>query len=316
MNEFFAALMGLFAFIPGLGPASEPVYSGYLEADYVYAAPVGGGQIASLPVSEGQVVKSGDVLAVLASAQQEAVLRGAQARVEAADATWRNLVTGSRAQELEVTRAALAKAKADLALAQSNFDRSRNLFERGVISQAQVDQDRSGLASAQAQVNQIEAQLQVAELPARDAQQVAAEASLKAAQADADKARADLADRTLAAPIDGRIERLFFSQGETIGAGAPLLSLLPEGKLKARFFINEADRSGFGLGDVVEVACDGCAEGLRATLTFLASDPQTTPPIIYSRDERSRLVFMAEAQLEEPGKLLPGQPVTVRRVKK
>jgi len=316
MHELFAFFTGLLSFIPGFGAPAEPIYTGYLEADYVYAAPATSGQIASLPVREGQAVRAGDTLAVLSSAQQEAALRGAEARVAAADATWRNLVTGGRAQEIEVTRAALNKAKADLTLAQSNFDRSQSLFERGVIAAAQVDQDRSSLASAQAQVNQMEAQLQVAELPARDAQQVAAEANLNAARADADKARADLADRTLTAPVDGRIERLYFSQGEMLAAGTPLLSLLPEGKLKAKFYINEADRSAFALGDRVEVSCDGCAARLMATLTFLASDPQTTPPIIYSRDERSRLVFLAEAQLDAPGNLLPGQPIAVRRIEK
>jgi len=315
MNEFFAFLLGLLSFIPGLGAPAEPVYSGYLEADYVYVAPVSGGQIVSLPVSEAQTVKAGDVLAVLASDQQQALLRSAEAQVSAADATWRNLITGSRAQELDVTRASLEKAQADLALAQANFDRSRSLFERGVIAQAQVDQDRTSLDSAQAAVNQMQAQLQVAKLPARDDQQVAAEANLKAAQANADKARADLADRTVKAPVDGRIERLFFSQGETAPTGTPLLSLLPPGKLKARFYIGEADRALFALGDEVEVSCDGCPAGLRGSVTFLASDPQTTPPIIYSRDERSRLVFLAEAQMAEPGNLLPGQPVSVRRIK-
>lgn len=316
MNGFLAFLMGLLAFIPGLGPPAEPVYTGYLEADFVYVAPVSAGQIASLPVEEGQTVKAGEILAVLTTTQQEAALRAAEARVEAANATWRNLVTGERAQEIAVAQAALNQAKAGLALAQANADRSQALYDHGVVSKAQLDQDQSSLATAKAQVNQMQAALQVAELPARTAQQVAAEASYNAAQADADTARADLADRTLTAPVDGRIERLYFRQGETIATGTPLLSLLPPNKLKAKFYINEVDRSAFAIGDSVVVACDGCVENLKATVTFLASSPQTTPPIIYSRDERSRLVFRAEAQLAEPGNLLPGQPVTVRRIAK
>lgn len=314
MNGFLAFLMGLLAFIPGLGAPAEPTYTGYLEADFVYVAPVSAGQIASLPVDEGQTVKAGEILAVLTTAQQESALRAAEARVEAANATWRNLVTGERAQEIAVAQASLNQAKAGLALAQSNADRSKALFDKGVVSKAQLDQDQSSLATAKALVNQMQAALQVAELPARTAQQVAAEASFNAAQADADTARADLADRTLTAPVDGRIERLYFRQGETIATGTPLLSLLPPNKLKAKFYVNEVDRSSFAIGDSVVVACDGCAENLKAKVTFLASTPQTTPPIIYSRDERSRLVFRAEAQLIEPGNLLPGQPVTVRRV--
>jgi HlyD family secretion protein len=318
MNEIMAFLTALLALvIPGFGAPAEPVYSGYLDADYVYAAAVSPGTIAEVRVAEGQQVKAGDVLFVLDSAQQQALLASAEARVRAADANWRNLVTGSREEEIKVISASLDKAQADLKLAQTNFERSQKLHETGVIPVARVDADRNTLASAEAQVEQLQAQLAVAELPARDAQQVAAEADYRAAQAEADKARADLADRTIRAGADGRIERLYFSAGEMAPAGTPLASILPAGKLKAKFYVGEADRAGFAIGDQVTVSCDGCAAGgLAAHVSFLASDPQTTPPIIYSREERSRLVFLAEATLDAPGSLLPGQPVSVRKAEK
>jgi HlyD family secretion protein len=214
---------------------------------------------------------------------------------------------------VQVIRASLGKAEADLHLAETTLARSEKLAAQGLTPEAKVEQDRATLASAEAQVAQLQAQLAVAELPARDPLQLQAEANLLAAQADADKARSDLADRTVTAPVAGRVERLFFSQGEMAAAGTPVLSLLPARALKVRFYLAEADRPQFALGDSVAVSCDGCPEGVTATLSRFASAPQFTPPIIYSRDERSRLTFLAEATLDPDGFLMPGQPVSVAR---
>jgi HlyD family secretion protein len=212
-----------------------------------------------------------------------------------------------------VVRASLDKAEADLALARTQSERSDKLLAEDLVPQAKADQDRGTLRSAEAQVAQLEAQLRVAELPARDPQRVAAEATLVAAEADADRAREDLADRTVLAPASGRVERLYFSDGELAPVGTPVVALLPEAALKIKFYVSEADRPGFALGDVLEVSCDGCGEGLTATVSFFASDPQFTPPVIYSRDERERLTFLAEAVLKPGATLHPGQPVTVSK---
>jgi HlyD family secretion protein len=107
------------------------------------------------------------------------------------------------------------------------------------------------------------------------------------------------------------VERVYFFPGEMAAAGTPVVALLPPRALKVRFFVSEADRPRFVLGDSVAVSCDGCPEGLTASLSFFAAEPQFTPPVIYSREERSRLSFLAEAILDEGAVLPPGQPVTV-----
>lgn len=316
MDQFLSWLAALIAIvIPGFGAAPDQSWNGYVEADYVYVAAAAPGVIETIAVREGQTVEQGDLLFVLQQSQQLALLRAAEARVAVAAANAQNLTTGSRTEEVEVIRATLGKAQADLHLAQTTLARSEKLAEQGLTPEAKVEQDRATLASAKAQVEQLQAQLAVAELPARNPVQVAAEASLLAAQADADKARSDLADRTVVAPVAGRIERLYFGPGEMATAGVPIAALLPADALKVKFYIAEADRPVFSLGDVVSVSCDGCGEGLTATLSYFASDPQYTPPIIYSRDERMRLSFLAEATLDEAGGLRPGQPVTIRQPK-
>ena len=315
MSGFFAWVLGLLSFIPGLGHPGPVSWNGYVEDDYVYAAAASAGTIQSIAVKEGQLVHKGDVLFVLEASQQQAQYEAAKARADAAQATLENLQTGSRQEEIDVTEAQLMKAKADLNLAQQNLARTQDLFDRGLTPVATLDQSKGTAQAAQAAVDQLQAQLKVQQLPARDAQQIGAEASLAAAKADAASAKAALDNRKVIAPEDGRVERLFYKAGEVAGTGAPVLSLSGAEAMKVLFYVNEGDRQQFALGDVLSVGCDGCASGLTATISHFASDPQFTPPIIYSRDERSRLVFLTEAVLADQSGILPGQPVSIERLK-
>lgn len=318
MEGFFASVVAFFVglvalVIPGFGTAEPPRWNGYVEADYSYVAPLGAGQIATFAVREGDVVAAGDVLFTLGHAQQQALLASANAAVAVAEANLANLTTGSRQDEIDVIRATLSKAQSDLSLARDNSARSGKLFAEGIVTQAQLDQARAGLASAEAAVRQLQAQLKVAELPARDAQRLAAEANVAMARAAVEKAQSDLADRIVLAPASGRIERLFFDAGEMAQAGTPVASILRDGALKVKFYLPQAVREQFAVGDRVLVSCDGCPAGVTATVSYFASEPQFTPPVIYSRDERQRLSFLAEAVLNS-ATLHPGQPVTLERL--
>ena len=313
MNDFLAWLGGLLALLPGLGAEVPPSWNGYVEADYVYVAPSTGGTIAELVVREGQWVEAGAPLFALEDNQQQAALRAAEARVAAARANAENLASGSREEEVDVIRASLAKAEADRDLARSQADRSAKLLAEGVVPQAKADADRATALAADAQVAQLRAQLKVAELPARDPQRLAAEANLVAAQADAEQARDVLADRRLTAPLQARVERVYFDAGEVAGAGMAVVALQPVEGLKVRFYLPETQRPQFALGDQVRVGCDGCAGDIEAEVSFLAAEPQFTPPVIYSRDERNRLTFLAEATISGGVVRPPGQPVTVHK---
>jgi HlyD family secretion protein len=314
MNGVWAWISGVaIALFPSLGEPPAPVYNGYVEAEYTYVAASGPGRIERIGVSEGDPVAEGDVLLSLEDTAQRASLRAALAGVAQAEANLDNLSTGSRSDEIEVIRASLHQAEADQHLAQITIDRSGQLLEKGLVPPAQVDGDRARLASADALVEKLRAQLRVAELPARDAQRVAAEAALDMARAEAERAHSALADQTIRAPITGRVDRVFYEGGEVAATGAPIIALFRPEALKAIFFIPESDRAAFSAGDVLALGCDGCPAGLTARVTRLATSPQYTPPIIYSRDERARLVFRAEAILPDAGGLLPGQPITLRR---
>ncbi|NRG16289.1 HlyD family efflux transporter periplasmic adaptor subunit [Rhizobiales bacterium] len=310
LNSILAGFAALYASVFGV---PEPVYNGYVEADFVYIAPSMPGRITDIKAEEGDALAEGQVLVVLDDRAQRAAFEAAKARVAEARANLDNLQTGSREPELEVIRSSLARARAERVLAKKTLDRSTSLLERELVAQATVDTHRADLDKIEAEIAELKARLQVAELPGRDAQLAAARAAVDAAVAEADKARSDLDDRVMASPVSGRVEDVFFDVGEFATAGAPVLSILPLDLRKVVFFVPERERISFKLGDRLEVACDGCPPELEAAVTFIATDPQYTPPIIYSREERARLVFRAEAHIDGESDLMPGQPVSLVR---
>jgi HlyD family secretion protein len=311
MNGLFAGLAGLLASIPGFGPPPEPLFTGYVEARYVYVAPASAGIIDRFEVAEGQAVRAGEPLFVQRTAQFQALYDAASAQVEAARASWRNLLTGGRPEELAAAQAVINKSQSDLTLAQATLARAQKLFASNTITQAQLDQDTEAVATARAALAQAVAQKSVTALPAREEQQKAAQANLAAAIAAAAKARADLDDRSVTAPVSGRVERIFYDAGEMASAGAPVVSILPANAMKVEFYVAEPDRMTLAMGQQVHVACDGCGKGMTARISFMASEPQYTSPLIYSRDVRATLVYLAEATIDNPANVLPGQPVTV-----
>lgn len=138
-----------------------------------------------------------------------------------------------------------------------------------------------------------------------------AEAALRQAKANLEWAQTRLARRNAHSPGDGTIEQIYYRPGETVTAGRPVVALLPPGNLKIRFFAPQAALPELKYGDVVGISCDGCDKGLTAKISFIARSAEFTPPVIYSVEERAKLVFLIEARPEHPEKFRVGQPVTV-----
>ena len=138
-----------------------------------------------------------------------------------------------------------------------------------------------------------------------------AEAALRQAKANLEWAQTRLARRNAHSPGEGTIEQIYYRPGETVPAGRPVVALLPPGNLKIRFFAPQAVLPELKYGDVVGVSCDGCDKGLTAKISFIARSAEFTPPVIYSQEERAKLVFLIEARPEYPEKFRVGQPVTV-----
>jgi len=141
-----------------------------------------------------------------------------------------------------------------------------------------------------------------------------AEASLRSAQARLNSSQTKLARRKAFSPTTGTVQQIYFRVGELVAAGRPVVAILPPGNMKVRFFVNEAMLPKIALDDTINIRCDGCPDGLTARVSFIARTAEFTPPVIFSLEERNKLVFMVEALPEKPESLRVGQPVTVTLV--
>jgi HlyD family secretion protein len=143
-----------------------------------------------------------------------------------------------------------------------------------------------------------------------------AEAALRTAQARVNSAQTRLNRRKVHSPVTGTVQQLYFRVGELVVTAKPIMALLPPMNLKVRFFVNEPMLPKMRLGDTVAISCDGCDPGIEAKISFIARSSEFTPPVIYSMEERSKLVFLIEARTDRTDQLRVGQPVSVRLVER
>lgn len=311
-HEFRTLITGVTLLVlAGCTPKDEPVHLGYIEADWTYVAAPAAGRIVEQPVKEGDRVEQGDFLFRLDSTAEEAAVSEASSRLEQAAAQANDLSTGARPPEIKRLEAQLAAAKARLAKATSERDRILPLVEQGYAPKSQRDTVEAEFEAATAAVHAAEQDLKVAALPARDATREAAEAATQSAEAAKAAAEYRLHERRTIAPVSGRIEEVFFRTGEFIKPGTPVIAILPDGGLKARFFVPETDLSKLKVGDSVSVTADGMQTPVKAEITFISHEAEFAPPVIYARHSREKLVFMVEAKVPAGIGLHPGLPVEV-----
>ena len=292
--------------------APPPFASGYVEGDYVLVAPVATAQINALHVARGDHVEAGALLVELEKRDATIALAEADATLAQAEATLANLSEGSRPEEIKAIEATLISARAKASEAARTAERQVSLAERGATTAAQRDDAQTAAEVAAAQVAETEAKLAVARLPARPQQIDAARAAIQGAQAARDRAQWNLEQRDLHAAQRGTIYDIIRTEGELAGPSVPVLSMLPDGAVKLRLYVPEDVIAKVAPGTVLTVRCDGCPNNQTATVSYVADAPEFTPPVIYSLENRQKLVFLIEARPDQPAGLLkPGQIVDV-----
>jgi len=296
--------------LPACAPP-EPLATGYVEGDYVLIAPVSTAQIETTGVTRGTRVTAGQTLATLERRDAEIAVQQAQAGLAKAQSQLENLQLGKRPEEIRVIEASLASARAQEAEYDRTAKRIATLVARGAATETQREDAQTALSVASAQVAEIEANLAVAKLPARAAEIAAAEAAVRSGESDLEQAKWALEKRSLTAPAAGVISDIIRMPGEIAGPTAPVLSMLPDGAVKLRLYVPEARVAQIAPGTRLSVHCDGCAEGLEAAVTYVADGPEFTPPVIYSLQNRQKLVYLVEARPLAATALKPGQIVDV-----
>jgi len=302
------------ALIAGCTGKSDASWSGYAEGDYVYIAAPLAGRLDSVAVRAGQSVAQHAPLFSLDSQSEQFAQGEAAARLNAARAQASNLDSGKRREELAVTQAQLNQARSAEALAASDLARQQQLVAQGFVTKARADDAATVLAQARARVAELTAALQVAQLPGRSEERSAQRATTQAAREALRQSQWRTEQKQQTAPQAALVADVFYQQGEYVGAGQPVVSLLPPGNIKARFFVPEADLGTLRAGQAVTISCDGCGAPIDAQISRIATSPEFTPPVIYSNAQRSKLVFMVEAQpaAADAMRLKPGQPLDVR----
>ena len=297
--------------IQACAPA-PPLATGYVEGEFVLAAPVETARLETLAVRRGDVVEAGGVLGSLE--KRDAEIAVAQARAALAEARMKleNLRTGRREEEIAVLEAALVSANAQASEAERTLERQQNLIKRGATTAALLEDAVTAAEVAKARVAEARANLSVARLPARPAEISAAEAGVEQARAALENAEWRLSQRQLTIPVAGTVYDIIRNPGEIAGPQAPVLSVLPQGAVKLRVYVPEQALERISVGSRLSVNCSNCPDGLTASVTYIAPDPEFTPPVIYSIDNRQKLVYLVEAAPDEGARQLkPGQIVDV-----
>ena len=285
------------------GSERERMLSGYIEGESLFLASPVAGTVSTMTAQEGQRVAAGVRLFAIDPATLSA--QGEQARAQVREANTQIAAASANAQQAEA-EASAAAADADKARRDLNRLLSVRADDPAAVAGKDIDAARAALKEANARLS--------AARKTADARR----AQISAARAQEDQARGS--EREVAirvgqlappAPSAARVEEVFYRPGEWVAANQPVVSLLPDDRVKVRFFVPEQEVARYRPGRDVRFSCDGCAAGLTARINYVSPRPEFTPPVIFSRDSRDRLVFMVEARPAKPARLMPGLPVDV-----
>jgi HlyD family secretion protein len=259
-------------------------------------------------------VAAGAPLFALEQENEKAARREAEERLRNAEAKVADLVTGRRKPEVDAARAQQAQATAARKLADRTLQQQKSLYEKGFASEEAFNNARANYEREIARVDEMEAQIRVAlQTVGREKEIAAARAEVEAARAVLAQSEWRLQQRAVSASANSLVHDTYYSEGEWVAAGNPVVSLLPPGNLKMRFFVPETVVGALKLGQEVRASCDGCGAAIPAKISYVSRQAEFTPPVIFSREQRSKLVFLVEARpaSADAVKLKPGQPLDV-----
>jgi HlyD family secretion protein len=289
-------------------------YQGYAEGEYILVAAPYGGSLERLSVARGQRIEAGAPLFALEQANEAAARRETEQRLRSAEARVLNLGGAQRTEQVRALEAAVTKAVSALDYSKVQFARNEKLLRDGFISPAALDTWRTAVERNEGDLQEARAQLAYArQSVGRPAELASARADAGAAQAVLAQAEWKLDQKSQKAPAGGFVQETFYVAGEWVPAGKPVVSLLPPENVKVRFFVPEAVVGNLKMGGPVRIHCDGCGDDIPATLSYVSSQAEFTPPVIYSRESRAKLVFLVEARpaAKDATRLKPGQPLDV-----
>jgi HlyD family secretion protein len=287
---------------------------GYIEGEFVYVASPRSGALAKLEVAKGAQVDAGEPLFGLDGMPEQAARDEAEQELRRAEAELEDKQKGERPSELAAASAALEQARAALDLSEKEVARQEKMQgTAGATTEHDVDRARAERDQDRERVAELEADLETARLGSRVDEIAAAEAKVLSLRSALQQAEWDLGQKHQSSPQAGLVFDTLYREGDWVGAGLPVVMLLPPGNVKLRTFVAEGRVGALQLGDSVRVFIDGVAEPRTGTISYIAPRAEYTPPVVYSVDNRNKFVFLVEAVFDAQvaRELHPGQPVEV-----
>ncbi|WP_335992714.1 HlyD family secretion protein [Pseudoalteromonas sp. CH_XMU1449-3] len=298
--------------ITACSDSNEGVALGTLERERVIHPATTNEILIDLPVSAGQLVEKGQVIAKFDAELQQAIVAKAQAQLAQATAFLEKTLNGARPEEVAAASAKVAAANAAYTQSEANFRRAKTLVKDKLASQetldsatAARDETFANLESAKQNLNELTNGSRVEDINSAKAQVQAAEAELKVQQKY-------LSDLTIKAMRAGRVDNLPWHVGERVTKGSPVVIIQANSAPYARVYIPEPYRAKLNQGMTLTVRVDGIDKNIQGKLTWIASEPAFTPFYALNQEERARLMYLAEVTLPVSENNLPtGVPAQV-----
>ena len=298
--------------ITACSDSNEGVALGTLERERVIHPATTNEILIDLPVSAGQLVEKGQVIAKFDAELQQAIVAKAQAQLAQATAFLEKTLNGARPEEVASASAKVAAANAAYTQSEANFRRAKTLVKDKLASQetldsatAARDETFANLESAKQNLNELTNGSRVEDINSAKAQVQAAEAELKVQQ----KYLSDLSIKAMRA---GRVDNLPWHVGERVTKGSPVVIIQANSAPYARVYIPEPYRAKLNQGMTLTVRVDGIDKDIQGELTWIATEPAFTPFYALNQEERARLMYLAEVTLPTSENNLPtGVPAQV-----
>jgi len=296
----------------GCSNQDHPQYSGYVEGENIYLASPFSGILQQLAVNRGQHVTKDDLLFVLDPKPQSIFLKQAEGEMIQAREVLKDLKLPRRVPEISAIEAQIEQTNAQISLAEIRVDRYQKLFDKQASDRDSLDAALANLQQQKELKLQYESNLALAKLGSRENQISAQQAQFDTLQAKLKAAQWDLEQKTLRAPATGVIFDTYYRPGEFVNERQPVLSLLTPENIHIEFFVPLDYLNRLKVGDHINFSCQGCDEENAAVIHYISPDAEYLPPLVYSRDNKSRLVFRIKAHIStKPERFKPGQPVMV-----
>jgi HlyD family secretion protein len=292
---------------------SPPTYQGYMEGQFSYLSAPLAGNLKRLLVSRGDRVGVDAALFAVDSPDAEYSVKRQYHQWQSSLGELKDMQSGKRPSEIEALRAQIAQAKASAARSAQQAARAEADYRIQAISLEKLEAGRATAKVDAARVRELDSQLKTAELPARVSQLRSQQETTEALRAEYERASRQNDRLSVTTPGKGLVIDTFYRIGEWVPAGSPVVKILTDQGVKVRFFLPEMQLSQVHVGETVKLTCDGCTKTYTAKISYIAPQAEYTPPVIYSNESRSKLVFLIEAQPDDSQTdlLHPGLPVQV-----